>query len=166
MEASQCRVILILMFLNTTFGYEKQMARRRELKSIASGIAAHCVSRNNDIDGYWALGIIYEIATELETDFVSIDITSNIPVCSRIAAFRRTFRDQFGSISHDLSHFITGFIVDFRFELYAISRSRGPQARATCTVHIIDDLGRRRSASAGTFCYIHDPQFENKSTRG
>ena len=88
------------------------MARRRELKSIASGIAAHCVSRNNDIGGYWAMGIIYGIANERGVDSVSVDIMSDESLCPELSAFRRLFREQFGSADHPLYRFITGFVVE------------------------------------------------------
>ncbi|MCF6312382.1 MAG: hypothetical protein L3J39_08015 [Verrucomicrobiales bacterium] len=142
------------------------MSRRRELKSIASGIAGYCVSRNNDIDGYWAIGVIYNIAIARGSYLVPINISSNAPICPELSAFRKLFRDRFELIGNPLYHFIKGFIVEFQFTPYAVSKSRGQQACATCTVHIIDDLNKRRSASATTFSYPHNCQFELKSTRG
>lgn len=47
------------------------MPRRKEIRGISSGIASSFVSRNNDIDGYWAMGIFYQMAsTEGENNFV------------------------------------------------------------------------------------------------
>ena len=39
------------------------MPRRKEIRGISSGIASSFVSRNNDIDGYWAMGIFYQTAS-------------------------------------------------------------------------------------------------------
>ncbi|MEQ1933341.1 MAG: hypothetical protein ABL962_05610 [Fimbriimonadaceae bacterium] len=140
------------------------MPRRRELKSVASGWAAHCVSRNNDIAGYWALGIIYRSALETGTDEVRVAIMSDEPLPEHLKAFRQSFRER--STEHRLSHFIQDIVVVFRFELYSMSSVRGPLSRAICTVHIIDDLNVSRTATASTFCYTHDPRSETKSTRG
>ena len=142
------------------------MARRRELKSIASGFASHCISRNNDTFGYWALGMIYNVARKSGEDLISIDCTSGEPLPKALAEFRRLFLERFETGDSPLYRFIRGFVVDFHFEPYATSAVRGQQARVICTVHIIDDLDMRRSASATTFCYPHNPLFERKSTRG
>jgi hypothetical protein len=141
------------------------MPRRRELKSVASGFASHCVSRNNDIGGYWALGIIYKSALETGTDEVRVAIMSGDPVSAQLKAFRQSFRER-ASAQLSQSHFIQDIVVAFRFEPYSIHPLRGPLARTICTVHIIDDLNVSRTATASTFCYTHDPRFENKSTRG
>ncbi len=141
------------------------MPRRRELKSVASGCAAHCVSRNNDIAGYWALGIIYKSVLETATDEVRVAIISDETLTEHLKAFRQSFRERF-SADHRLSHFIHDIVVVFRFEPYAILSVRGPLARAICTVHIIDDLKVSRTATASAFCHTHDPRFETKSTRG
>jgi hypothetical protein len=141
------------------------MARRRELKGIAGGIAMHCASRNNDISGYWALGIIYKIATGHGVPIISIDIASAKNLCAELAEFRRLFRERYHFSSLRLYQFISNIVVDFKFEPYSVSEHRGQTARATCTVHIIDDLGKARSASAVTFCRAHAPRLEARSAR-
>jgi hypothetical protein len=141
------------------------MPRRRELKSIASGIASFCVSRNNDIFGYWGVGMICRLALTQGIETVSIDLGSTKDDGPELAAFRAGFLERFQSARHGLSSFIRGFAVEFRFDRYSWSEVRGQCSRVTCCVHIIDDLGKRRSASAETFCYRHDPRFESKSTR-
>ena len=141
------------------------MPRRRELKSIASGIASFCVSRNNDIFGYWGVGIICRLAVTQGIKAVSIDLDRRHDDSPEFAAFRSGFLERFQSARHGLSCFVRGFAVEFRFEPYSGSEVRGQRFRVTCCAHIIDDLGKRRSASAETFCYPHDPRFEHRSTR-
>ena len=143
----------------------KSMPRRRELKSIASGIASLCVSRNNDIFGYWGVGAIYRLALIQGVADVSIDFDRATDDSPELSAFRASFLERFSSARHGLSCFVRSFAVEFRFDPYSWSDVRGQCSRVTCCVHIIDDLGKRRSASAETFCYPHDPRFETKSTR-
>ena len=44
------------------------MPRRRELKGVAYGMAGKFVSRNTDLDGYWAIGVMYRSANDNGTD--------------------------------------------------------------------------------------------------
>ncbi len=141
------------------------MPRRRELKSIASGIASFCVSRNNDIFGYWGVGMICRLALTQGIKAVSIDLDCRHDDGPELAAFRAGFLERFQAARHGLSSFVRGFAVEFRFDPYSWSEVRGQYFRVTCCLHIIDDLGKRRSASAETFCYPHDPRFETRSTR-
>ena len=141
------------------------MPRRRELKSIARGIASFCVSRNNDIFGYWGVGVIYRLALTQGVAAVSIDVVSTQDDDPELAAFRAGFLAKFQAARHGLSSFVQGFTVEYRFDPYSWSDVRGQCSRVMCCVHIIDDLGKRRSASAETFCYPHDPRFESKSSR-
>lgn len=142
------------------------MPRRRELKSIASGMATFCVCRNNDIGGYWGLGVLCKHAQELSVSHVSIEILSDAPAAPPIQSIRGNFRERFGSHRHHLSEFARGFYVKFEFEPYSKSDIRGTRFRGTCSVSIVDDLGISRSATASKLCYSHNPQFECKSTRG
>lgn len=141
------------------------MPRRRELKSIASGIASFSVSRNNDIFGYWGVGIICRLAVTQGIKAVSIDFDSRRDDIPELAAFRAGFLERFQSARHGLSSFVRDYAVEFRFDPYSWSEVRGQCFRVICCVHIIDDLGKRCSASAETFCYSHDPRFERRSTR-
>ena len=141
------------------------MPRRRELKSIASGIASFCVSRNNDIFGYWGVGVIYQLALMQGVATVSIDLSTMHDHSPEIAAFRSGFLARFRDARHGLSSFVHGFTVEYHFDRYSKSDVRGQCSRVTCCVHIIDDLGKRRTASSVTFCYPHDPRFETRSTR-
>ena len=141
------------------------MPRRRELKSIASGIASFCVSRNNDIFGYWGVGVIFRLALMQGVADVSIDLGSTQDDGPELAAFREGFLARFRAARHGLPPFVQGFAVEYRFAPYSWSDVRGQCSKVTCCVHIIDDLGKRRSATSETFCYPHDPRFETRSTR-
>jgi hypothetical protein len=142
------------------------MPRRRELKSIASGLARHCVSRNNDISGYWGVGILHRLAQKRACESISISVMeSSEPLCPELRSFKTSFLERFQAARHGLLEVVEDCEVEFRFEPHAWLEGRGQYARVTCTVHLIDDLGKRRTASASTYCYPHDPRFESRSAR-
>ncbi len=53
------------------------MARRRELKNIASGLSSSFVSRNNDYDGYWELARLYDFANSEGVSEIKIDLLNS-----------------------------------------------------------------------------------------
>lgn len=73
------------------------MARRRELKCVASGIAQYCVSRNNDLGGYWGLGVLYRLAQKMAVDSLQVDFMSEDGLPKQLALFRRNFKDRYGN---------------------------------------------------------------------
>ena len=52
------------------------MPRRRELKDLAAGIALKFISRNNDLRGYWALGILFKDLSEIGATCLSLNLTA------------------------------------------------------------------------------------------
>lgn len=142
------------------------MPRRRELKNLASGMATYCVCRNNDIGGYWGLGVLCKHAQEISAAELSIEIMSDDPVAAPEQAVRDNLRGRFSSHRRHLPELARAILVTFAFESYSKSDLRGTRFRGTCTVCIKDDWGVSRSASASQLCYPHNPKFEHKSTRG
>lgn len=54
------------------------MGRRRELGSFASGIINSFNSRNNDYDGYWAIGVLYSKVSDCVSKKIEIDLINTI----------------------------------------------------------------------------------------
>jgi hypothetical protein len=142
------------------------MPRRRELKSLAGGMATYCVCRNNDIGGYWGLGVLCRHAQEISVTELSIQILSEEPADGPRSAVRDNLRERFVAHCRHLPRFARSILVTFVFEAYSRSEIQGIKFRGTCTVSIKDDLGVSRSASASQLCYPHNPEFEHRSTRG
>ena len=46
------------------------------MRGIAAGTAQRFVSRNNDVRGYWALGILYKTAVDAGTDTLVLNLCS------------------------------------------------------------------------------------------
>jgi hypothetical protein len=141
------------------------MARRRELKSIASGLAWHCLSRNNDIDGYWGVGIICRLAQERGTRGITIPIFPRTFLSGFEAEFREQMSQRVERWNFPLKDFVKACSIYFSFEPHSMLAPRGQRYRVTCSAILTDDLGRQREASAQTLCFAHDPAFELQSTR-
>lgn len=50
------------------------MPRRSELKCVADGVLGSFVSRNNDCEGYWAMGLLYKRALEASSNEISFNL--------------------------------------------------------------------------------------------
>jgi len=50
------------------------MPHRGELKCLADGLIDSFMSRNNDSAGYWALGLLYSHALELQKKIVTLTL--------------------------------------------------------------------------------------------
>jgi hypothetical protein len=141
------------------------MARRRELKSIASGLAWHCLSRNNDINGYWGVGMICLLAQERGCSEITIPILPRAFLSGFEAEFRDQMSHRVACWSFPLKHLVEAYSICFSFEPHSVLAPRGQRYRVTCSAILTDDLGKRREASAQTLCFAHNPAFELQSTR-
>lgn len=149
------------------------MPQARELKNIAFGLMGWFEGRYNDIEGYWALGILYREAQRgdgvISFDLAGAQVRPSTPVIasmlnSCIARFdqmlaKRGFRRAadvaaasitiaFGT-ADALSHWSSGGFTD------------GDPYR--CTVSITDRRGRVHTATHVARCRPHDPTRESRS---
>ena len=144
--------------------------RRRTLKNIAYAIANRFLSRNNDINGYWALGICYAAAEAQGTDTVQLDLldettTPEFPESDRVVQqfsdylFMRTYLNV-------LYGHVTVAKIDVQFNLpptpldYRHQNTWGEPF--VCSVTIIDDLNVKRTATLRGWCGKHDPVRERR----
>jgi len=147
--------------------------KRRTLKNIAYGVAGRFVSRNNDVNGYWALGLFYSAASENGTNHACLDLLAE------------TTNPEFRYSSHAVSAFknyldvrleqelLTGHVTLARIDIQ-FNVEPGPldlQYRCTwgdpftCTVTITDDRNITREAKLRGWCGHHDSKKERRSTR-
>lgn len=148
------------------------MPRRKQLKGVANDLAATFISRYNALDGYWAIGKLYNLATEKgvgEVEFDLLEIAASIDEegCRKIASHHRTVLFRMcaaNGLSRDWvrkASILVRFgsaIPDFR--VWTSSPFGDPfEVRA----EIVDDLGRLRRARVWGRCRHHDPRRELKS---
>lgn len=151
------------------------MVRRRSLKGVACGLATSFASRNNDADGYWAMGKLLKYAntsgvTELLVDLLEARDQSDVEGPVGLVADR--YRKQLGKqlTTQQLS---PSWAVAARIRIeFAVSESDlkrnaifGTGQPFGCTVEIVDDNGRMYSAKAYGRVTQHDPEKECRSVR-
>jgi len=75
------------------------MPRRKQLKNLACGIAGRFASRNNDIDGYGALGLLYAEADSAATNTRRLDLVS--PAATPSFRYSARLLSRFGQYVQD-----------------------------------------------------------------
>lgn len=147
---------------------------RRRLKTIASNIAGNFISRNNDVDGYWALGLLYETASKSPDNKITIDILSghSVPDYQYSDYISCKYRDIFFKQAKN-NHIDLKHTCEFKIELTFNVNPTAKQVmfRATwgepfiCKVIFVDDLNNERSYAIRSWCGIHNPNREHRSIR-
>jgi hypothetical protein len=131
------------------------MARRKQLKGIAGNLARWIVSRNFDVEGYWAVGLIclyaesreLAIAAEILKHQLSTSMNScKLPACWLVEV---EVNFQFNTCPNPKYH-SRGFVSGKPF---------------MCTVSLTTDLGRTFKNRSGAFCRPYDPKRELRRHR-
>lgn len=150
------------------------MPRRKGLKGIASGIASGFCSRNNDVDGYWAMGILYKLTIDSNLKKFDLELLSGKSVpefqySKQIAApytdylFQQLGKRCFGVYQ------VSKVVVEVEFNVAPTTTQI--MFKSTwgnpyiCRVVITDDLGKEHTREERGWCGIHDPTIEHRSTR-
>ncbi|MBL4673171.1 MAG: hypothetical protein JKX81_13015 [Arenicella sp.] len=69
--------------------------RRRELYSLANGMATFSVCRNNDIDGYWGLGILASYAERVSAKEIEVLVFPIIDLPEPLSTYQRNLKMRF-----------------------------------------------------------------------
>ena len=150
------------------------MARRRRMKGIGANVARKFSSRNNDVDGYWAMGVFYRLCAnhgvnEFTLDFLSGKSSPHANFSEDVAAsFRELLCRQMRKNGLAKSQLAAAFA---RVEFDRESASTELRRRKVwgdpfdCHIVLVDDLGKQRACSTRGYCWMHDPARERRSTR-
>ena len=151
------------------------MVSRRELKGIAAGIVGKFSSRNNDIGGYWAMGVLYRNAVRNGSTVVKLNLlTGEIePQIKNVGMLVSTFREYLFSRLKAVGfeeYQITGATVELKFGLEenpikSVLKKDTWGEPYLCSVFLIDDFCKCRSFKKGGWCAQHNPKLERQSTR-
>lgn len=159
------------------------MRRRSEIGSIASGMLHSFVSRNNNLGGYWGIGVLYLYAQQVGELTVTLDILSG-SVDPPAARLPRIYQQphfagliwQYRTMLHtllnkrDVPHAWVAeavFRIEFESQLAEPAYpSAGENSRAfACSLSVKDDLGRLRVFRVDGWCWPHNPWRESKSAQ-
>jgi hypothetical protein len=150
------------------------MARRKDLKGIVSGLVGSFISRNNDVDGYWAIGMLCLLAQNLGISCISISLAGGAeeeeahPIIRLIAEHYLSMLQSMlaktkvnpGWVQRAM--IVTEFGTSGNQPVPTMSTWGNP---FVCTVSITDDHRRTWSASRAGRCVPHDPKRERRSAR-
>jgi hypothetical protein len=142
-----------------------------DLKNIANSIVSTFNSRNNDIDGYWAIGKLFQRALDEETKRICIDLKKGTVnenhelFVSLIDVFRNILKKKLAK--HGLSEtclrsarIFVDFDCAYDSKYHKFCGSTG--APYICSCELSYTSGNIYSVKAGGRCWPHDPVVESK----
>jgi len=148
------------------------MSQRGRIRNIAHGLLGTFVSRYNDIDGYWGIGILRLFAEQNGLSKVDIDVTNppipferGTPVSIIEEKYQRWLRNALVREKIDPES-VTGAKIELRFSTFEefpniIRDTRGQPY--VCTVRIARANGNTYEAEH-IACYgAHDPTKESRN---
>ncbi len=152
------------------------MARIKTLRHVAYGLRDAFVGRNDDLDGYWALGKLYAAAdpatTSVVLDLVDGGALPPAPDCLALARRHAEFLAQALAAHGIPRHALARAEILVEFDIVpevSIPRLSPQVARPAdpfrCTVTLGDHAGRLAQARTWGYCWRHDPQRESRRNR-
>ena len=149
------------------------MSRRRVLKGVANALAGSFVSRNNDIGGYWGIGMLYrEIETQSEPRVV-LDLVGGAAhpggaaarsgLSQYLAHLERLLRGCSMSLND-----VSGASIALEFGTFgacAAPRSTSYGQPFVCTVALTSSSGRSYTATQAGRAVPHNPAREVRRNR-
>lgn len=150
------------------------MARRKQLKGLAAGICGSFISRNNDINGYWAVGRLYSNAVDNDLEKVELDLKNRkcVPntelanlVLTRYNEYMFTQLKKMGLKQSQITSATIGVEFNLAADQQVVPAKLTWGEPFCCTVTLTDDLGNVWQDKSISWCGLHDPNKEMRSTR-
>ena len=170
------------------------MPRRKELLGVAATIADRWMSRNNDINGYWAPGVLYKEASENGVKQLTLNILTGLAspglnLAGVNAVQLHDFYLQHLKNRGFEEHQVLGAMIEILFNVPAARTHIKYMARSAkkdclpdgtllstprytshgdpfiCRVTLIDDLNKSYCYDALGVCRKYDPRLETRSLR-
>lgn len=148
------------------------MPRRKELKHVAFCVLQSFISRNNDIEGYWAIGKIYlmllhtpslRLNLDLKNLRCSPEINTLTPVLEQYAHTLQYILKRKGFAFNALNLSMIE-IIAYPNDPAAPNKNIRPH-RLHCQIILKDDLNNNHCFEQSVWCWAHDPDKELKSSR-
>lgn len=150
------------------------MARRSNLQGITNDLVQSFVSRNNDIDGYWALGHLLARALSdqikrVDISLLRLDATQSDGLDRAIGSKYSDALAKMMASSRIPSTWVVQAKLTVEFELEAQVRREAGVKRLVfpfrVSIRLDSDLGKTTEASSSGFCCPHAPSEFLRSTR-
>lgn len=151
------------------------MGTRRHFKGIIRSLHDKFLARNNDLDGYWSLGVLYkDSALAGESSEVTINLLqcTSLPELSYIGDICRPF-NKF--ICEQLDHYglslklINVIEIKISFNVSKITKEQTMSSAwgeiFKVKVELIDDLNKKYTCESQGWCWRNNPDKEQRSIR-
>lgn len=139
----------------------RPMVRRLQFKGICHDVLDTFASRNNDIGGYWALGLYRAFleSTEAQQLLLGLKAGTTSPEDLKFNASAIYYRDEISRMM-DANGMPRNWFADgvVRFSIIGAETVR-------CEIEIVSDLGRIYRDSTIVTVRPHDPKREGRSSR-
>ena len=150
------------------------MGRRRDLRGIVGNLLSSFVSRNNDLDGYWALGLLKAAVEREPTPKISLDLltASAQPKTTAAEQVAKSYGRWLARElrNHELS---VGLLQEANITVeFGSFHGSAPPSQVMrgepyiCAVRIVDDHGKIYQRAASGWCDIHDAARELRRRPG
>lgn len=149
------------------------MPKQNEFRGIAHDVVESFTSRNNDVDGFWAIGQLCKYAGQQNSNTLRIDLKHKLMIPSG-----SKFDNMIEHYSHQLlaqiqlrrlpaiwmtsAELFLSFYPDTKYSNFDIQPKLSPYI---CVLEIESWSGRIYSKTKRGKCRPHNPLFEHKSTR-
>ena len=149
------------------------MPRRGELKCIADGVLGSFVSRNNDCDGYWAIGVLYRRALEASSNELSFSLVDEREEPHGLAletAVQTKYRGMLAKLMSRRS-LPAGWVKSASITIHFEHSGRVGRALARlerpylAQLSITTELGKNHIVERVGACWPHEPSREYRSSR-
>lgn len=138
------------------------MARRRELRDVANLVVTKFGGRNNDHDGYWAMGQLYaELTKKPKTLHFDLLKGAVIPTANVAEAVATRFSEYLREVLRRKGlneRVVKSAVLDVEFESSELASLPPRLTRGelfVANLEIVDDLGRAYRAQAAGWCAPH-----------
>ena len=151
-------------------GKGNELSRRTQLQSVINDFAHWCISRNHDLNGYWAIGQLYACATKSNSSILDLQIFpkieyQNVRINILLNDYRQFIKNNLIAKNIPAAwlaklNMTLQFDDTFDMRLHYFRSALGRPV--TCHIRLETDLGRVFYAKQGGNCWIHDPKREMK----
>lgn len=128
------------------------MARRRQFRGICRDLVATFTSRNNDLNGYWALGLFRSLLDEAGLSELSIDLAdgTTIPPWSEVGTTAKYYRELLLHLM-EASQLPRNWLAKGTMQVKTDWLNK-----MVCKVEVTSDLGKTYSFSSTEYVRPHD----------
>jgi len=148
------------------------MPHRGELKCLADGLIDSFMSRNNDSAGYWALGLLYSHALELQKKIVTLTLlggesTRANSLCEALGTKYGAFLLERMSRRGIPHHWIesANLVIHFEHHTGTASGAISPGRPFLIQLRVKTTFAKILVLERAGYCWPHNPSHETRSTR-